>query len=462
MDDSVPIVVLKLLSVGLLVAANAFFVAAEFALVVVRRPRLLSLSAGGSRRAAVALRLLDDIDGTISATQFGITLASLALGWVGELTFSRIFESWLSAFIPGGLWLFVSAHALAVAVAFALITTLHIVFGELAPKSLALARSEQIALAVALPLAIFCRVFRPFIWLLDRAGSQTVRLFGVVPVRGGHHAAAYTQEEIQQLVALSHQSGHLKADEQELIRNVFHFSDTVVREVMVPRPEVISLPLKASSDEILQTLCESGYSRLPVHDAHPDNIVGFVHVKDILHRLVHKDTHQSALSVQEMLRRPVFIPDTAHLEEALRQLRAAQSPLGVVVDEHGTVEGIVTLEDILEQLVGDIRDEHDVTDEEVMVWHEPDGTLIFDGTIAIREVNRKFGLNLPESDDYATLAGFLMMQAGRLLDSGDVVRYNGYEFRVEQVERRRVARVRVTKLAESPVLPPVLLRQPSV
>ncbi len=455
MDDSVPIIVLKVIAVILLVAANAFFVAAEFALVAVRRPRLLPLAGGGGRRAVTALRLIDDLDGTISATQFGITLSSLALGWIGEMTFARIFENWLAALAPSGLWLFVSTHALAVAVAFAIITTLHIVFGELAPKSLALARSERLALAVALPLDVFCRAFRPFIWLLDRAGGQVVRLFGIAPVRGGHHAAAYTQEEIQQLVALSHQSGHLNADERELIHNVFHFSDTVVREVMVPRPEVISLPLTATADEILHTLCESGYSRLPVHEAQPDNIIGFIHAKDILGCLARK----RELSVAELLRRPVFIPDTAHLEEALRQLRAAQSPLGVVVDEHGTVEGIVTLEDIIEQLVGDIRDEHDVTDEETMVWHEPDGALIFDGSIAIREVNRKHGLSLPESDDYATLAGFLMMQAGRLLASGDIVQYQDYEFRVEQVERRRVARVRVTKIA-APQLSPSAARQP--
>jgi len=459
MGDPVPLVVFKVVAVGFLVAANAFFVAAEFALVAARRPRLSSLAGSRHRRAVTALRLMDDLDGTISATQFGITLASLALGWIGELTFARIFEHWLAAFMPSGLWLYASAHAIAVAVAFSLITALHIVFGELAPKSLALARAEQVALTVAIPLDLFCRVFHPFIWLLDRAGARAVRLFGVTPLPGGHHTAAYTQEDIQQLVALSHQSGHLKADERELIHNVFHFSDTVVREIMVPRPEVISLPLTATADDILQTLCESGYSRLPVHDAHPDNIVGFIHAKDILRCLARKEP----LSVGTLLRRPVFVPDTAHLEEALRQLRAAQSPLGVVVDEHGTVEGIVTLEDILEQLVGDIRDEHDVTDEETMVWTEPDGTLIFDGAIAVREVNRKFGLNLPESDDYATLAGFLMTQAGRLLASGDVVRYQDYEFRVEQVERRRVARVRVTRRAEAPTLPPpVLIRQPSV
>ncbi|MCS7078541.1 MAG: hemolysin family protein [Chloracidobacterium sp.] len=456
MDESALIVVLKVVGVGLLVAANAFFVAAEFALVAVRRTRLLPLAANGSRRAATALRLMDDLDETISATQFGITLASLALGWIGELTFARLFEHWLMASLPGGLWVWLSAHAAAAAVAFALITALHIVFGELAPKSLALARAERVALAVALPLDVFCRVFRPFIWLLDRAGARAVRLLGVTPASSGHHTAAYTQEEIQQLVALSHQSGHLKADERDLIHNVFHFSDTVVREVMVPRPEVISLPLTATSDVILHTLCESGYSRLPVHEAHPDNIVGFIHVKDVLLRLARRES----LSVPALLRRPVFIPDTAHLEEALRQLRAAQSPLGVVVDEHGTVEGIVTLEDILEQLVGDIRDEHDVTDEETKVWQEPDGALIFDGGITIREINRKYNLRLPESDDYATLAGFLMTQAGRLLTLGDVVRYEDYEFRVEQVERRRVARVRVSRRSPAPQVAPVLIRQP--
>ncbi len=459
MGDPVPLVVLKVIVVGLLVAANAFFVAAEFALVAARRPRLLPLAASRRRQAVTALRLMDDLDGTISATQFGITLSSLGLGWIGEVSLARVFEDWLSAFLPNGLWLYVSAHATAIAIAFSLITALHIVFGELVPKSLALARADQIALAVAVPVDIFCRFFRPFIQLLDWAGARAARLFGITPLPGGHHAVAYTREEIQQLVALAHQSGYLTSEERELIHNVFHFSDTIVREIMVPRPEVIGVSLTATPEEVLQTLYESGYSRLPVYDAHPDNIVGFVHFKDILRCIVRKEP----VSVAALLRCPVFVPDTAHLDEALRQLRLAQSPLGIVVDEHGTVEGIVTLEDILEQLVGEIRDEHDITDEETMVWTEPDGTLIFDGAIAVREVNRKFGLNLPESDDYATLAGFLMTQAGRLLVSGDVIRYQGYEFRVEQVERRRVARVRVMRRTEATKLPsPALIREPSI
>jgi CBS domain containing-hemolysin-like protein len=436
MDDSPIFTGLKLLSVGVLVAANAFFVAAEFALVAVRRSRIAALAESGKRSARTTLRLLDNLDAAISATQFGITLASLALGWIGEETLSHLFAAPLSLILPPGV-AFVSAHAVAVAISFVVITVLHIVFGELAPKSIALARAERVALLVSAPLDLFCRAFKPFIWILDRAGAGAVKMFGV-EIKGGHHSA-YTEEEIRQLVSLSHQSGHLNADESELIHNVFHFTETVVREVMVPRPETVSIEVSSSADDVMRAFCESGYSRLPVYEGQPDNIVGFVHTKDILPYAVRKES----FTLKTMLRKPVFIPDTAHLEEALRQLRAAQSPLAIVVDEHGNVEGIITMEDLLEQIVGEIRDEHDVTDEETMFWREADGTLLFDGSIAIREANRKFNLQLPESDDYATLGGFLMTLAGRLLAPGDAVAYQGLTFSVERVERRRVSRVRL-------------------
>jgi CBS domain containing-hemolysin-like protein len=420
MDDSPIFTGLKLLSVGVLVAANAFFVAAEFALVAVRRSRIAALAESGKRSAHRTLRLLDNLDAAISATQFGITLASLALGWIGEETLSHLFAAPLSMLLPPGV-AFVSAHAVAVAISFVIITVLHIVFGELAPKSIALARAERVA----------------FIWILDRAGAGAVKMFGI-EIKGGHHSA-YTEEEIRQLVSLSHQSGHLNADESELIHNVFHFTETVVREVMVPRPETVSIEVSSSADDVMRAFCESGYSRLPVYEGQPDNIVGFVHTKDILPYAVRKES----FTLKTMLRKPVFIPDTAHLEEALRQLRVAQSPLAIVVDEHGNVEGIITMEDLLEQIVGEIRDEHDVTDEETMFWREADGTLLFDGSIAIREANRKFNLQLPESDDYATLGGFLMTLSGRLLAPGDTVAYQGLTFSVERVERRRVSRVRL-------------------
>lgn len=446
MSDSAGIIGLKLLSVGGLVAANAFFVAAEFALVAVRRSRIQVLADEGGRSARTTLRLLDNLDEAISATQFGITLASLALGWVGEVTLAHLFEDVFKAVIPEGMALAASSHGIAVAISFILITVFHIVLGELAPKSIALARAERVALVVSAPLEIFCKVFKPFIWVLDRAGSMTVGLFGIHGEGGSHHTA-YTEEEIRQLVSLSHQSGHLNADERELIHNIFHFTETVVREVMVPRPEVVSLSLTADADEIVRLFCESGYSRLPVYDGQPDNVVGFIHSKDVLARLA----RQEKPNLKTLLRKPVFLPDTAHLEEALRQLRAAQSPLGFVVDEHGNVEGIVTLEDLVEQIVGEIRDEHDVTDEEAMIWPDPDGSVVFDGSIAIREVNRKFEVQLPESDNYATLAGYLMTQAGRLLTPGDTVVHQDWVFTVEQVERRRVSRVRMRAASETTV-----------
>ncbi|MBX7220663.1 MAG: hemolysin family protein [Blastocatellia bacterium] len=428
------------MSVGGLVFANAFFVAAEFALVAVRRSRISTLAESGNPRAVVALRVLDNLDAVISATQFGITLASLALGWIGEETMSHLFEPVFHAIIPASFPATLSAHAFSVAIAFALITFLHIVLGELAPKSIALERAENVALFVARPLELFYHAFKPFIWLLNKSGNAVLRLIGFHGA-AGEHQQAYTEEEIRQLVSLSHLSGHLNADERELIHNVFNFTSLSVREVMSPRPTIMSVELGASFDQLVQAFRESGYSRLPVYEKNPDNIIGVVHSKDLFKHIARSKN----FTLKSILRKPVFIPDTASLDAALRQLRTAKSPLAFVVDEHGSVEGIVTIEDLLEEIVGEIHDEHDVESEEAVYWPQEDGSVLFDGRISIREANRKLELNLPESDDYATLAGFLMTQAGKLLTQNETIAYQEIVFTVEGVEGRRITRVRMRR-----------------
>ncbi len=440
MNDSALVILVKLFSVGVLVLANAFFVAAEFALVAVRRSRIAALAEAGNRRAIITLGVLDHLDAVISATQFGITLASLALGWIGEATLSHLFEPILAFVIPGTIARTITAHTVAAIISFAAITFLHIVLGELAPKSVALSRAESVAMLTAGPLQLFYRVFKPFIMLLNFSGSLVLKFFGLESA-DGEHRTAYTEEEIRQLVSLSHQSGHLNADERELIHNIFHFTSTVVREVMTPRTAMAALDLGAQRDAILQTFRESGYSRLPVYENQPENIVGTVHSKDLLPFLI----QNRPFSLKALLRKPVFVPDSASLEAAMRQLRAAKAQMAMVVDEHGNIEGMVTMEDLLEEIVGEIHDEHDVEAEEAVFWHEPDGTILLDGRISIRDANRKLDLNLPESDDYATLAGFLMNEAGKLLAPGDAVTYHDAAFTVEQVERRRVSRVRLSR-----------------
>jgi len=430
----------KILVVLLLILANGFFVGAEFSLVSVRRARIETLAAAGTRGAKAVLRSLNRLDAVISATQFGITLASLALGWIGESTLEHLIEPVLLRYLPHGAAI-TAAHSAAAVVAFSIITYFHIVLGEFAPKALALEYAERLALAVARPMELFYQTFKPFIVVINRSGIALLRLFGV-NARLGHHAA-YTEEEIRQLVNISHQSGHLRLGEKMLIHNVFDFSDLTAREVMIPRTEVVAIEDRATLDEVVRQFEASGYSRLPVYHENFDNIVGILHNKDVFPYLL----KPHAFDLKAVIHQPVFIPDTARLGDVLQQMQRAQVHLAIVVDEHSGVEGILTLEDLLEEIVGEIQDEHDEVLAEKM-RQSSEGVFIIDGGLSVREANRKFNLNLPESDDYTTVAGFLIARAGRLLMPNDTVTYNDTRFTVERVVRRRITRIRMERVAE--------------
>jgi len=424
---------LYLLLVLFLVLANGFFVASEFALVGVRRSRVETLAASGNRSARRLLGLLDHLNAYISATQLGITMASLALGWIGEPVVAHLLEEPLKGRVSEA-----ALHTISFAVAFTIITFLHIVLGELAPKTLALERAERTALAIALPMELFYKLFRWPIRLLDWAGTRTVRLFGLHPT--GAHASIYTEEELRGLIDASRRSGQLKEEEQRLIEGVFEFSDAEVREAMVPRTEVVALPASASLEEARELFRSTGYSRLPVYRERLDEVVGVLFRKDV-------DMGQARGGTLESLaRRPTFIPASASLGEALRQMQSARVHLVFVIDEHGGVEGILSLEDLLEEIVGEIDDEYD---EEVrqQITELSDGSFVLDGTLAVRDANRRFGLDLPEEAGYTTVAGFLLAEAGRLLVVGDEVEREGARFRVERVERRRIRSVRFTPAA---------------
>jgi CBS domain containing-hemolysin-like protein len=422
------------LGVLLLVLANGFFVAAEFALVGVRRSRVETLAASGDRRASRLLSLLDDLNAYISATQLGITMASLALGWVGEPVFAHLLEGPLEGRVSD-----VTLHTIAFAVAFTIITFLHIVLGELAPKTLALELTERVALAVTWPLLAFHKIFRWPIRLLDWAGTRTVRLFGLRPT--GEHASVYTEDELRRLVDISTASGHLEAEEQRLINRVFEFADAELREAMVPRTAVAALPVSATLEETKAAFREHGYSRLPVYRGRLDEVVGVVSRRDIEPFL--EGPRASEFDLERLARAPLFIPSTARLGAALARMQSARTHLALVIDEYGGLEGIVTLEDLLEEIVGEIDDEYD-EETRSQVSAQPDGTYILDGMLAVRDANRRFGLRLPEDGHYTTVAGFMLAHAGRLLAAGDEVEHAGAAFRVERVERRRIRRVRLT------------------
>ncbi len=432
--------VLKLLAVLLLVIANGFFVGSEFALVSVRRPRLEARAAAGSRSAQAALRLLDAPTIFISATQLGITLASLALGWIGEPTVAALLLPTAARIASEGTAGYI-AHGVAIAIAFALITYLHIVLGELMPKMIALERAERLALLGARPLELFARVFRAPIWIFNKTGTHLGKLFGLKSSL--EHTAVYTETELRQLIDISQESGHLGAAEQRMIHRVFEFSDTLVREAMVPRTAIAAVSSDCGLEEIAKAFRQHGYSRLPVYRESLDDVVGFVHSKDVMPYLLHPDTFR----LEHVLQAPLYVVDTARLEDVLRQMQKAKVHFGFVVDEHGGVEGIITLEDLLEEIVGDISDEHD---EEVneQISEEHDGTYMLDGGLAVRDLNRRLKLSIPESETYTTIAGFLMTEAGHVLQPGEVVKHDGLLFHIERVERRRVMRVRLERTEE--------------
>ena len=432
---------LEALNLGIvvvLVLANGFFVASEFALVGVRKSRIETLAKGGDRRAKRLLPLLNNLNAYISATQLGITLASLALGWIGEPAIAHLLEVPLKGRIPDAL-----LHTIAFAVAFSIITFLHIVLGELAPKTLALELAERTALAIAFPLEVFYRTFRWPIQLLDWAGTRTVRLFGLHPSSG--HASIYTEAELRQLIDISHQSGHFEAEEQRLINRVFDFSDAQVREAMIPRTSIAALPVTATVAETKDALRTLGYSRLPVYEDVLDNVVGVLVRRDF-EPFLDQSAPPETFDLRKLVHTPHFIPATARLGAALKQMQAKRSHLAFAVDEHGGIEGIVTLEDLLEEIVGEINDEFD---EEVraQILKEPDGSFLLSGILTVRDANRQLQLDLPEDSGYTTLAGFLMAQAGRLPQPGEVVQYDSLTFQIERMEGRRIRRVRLTSLA---------------
>ena len=439
---------LNLVIVVLLVLANGFFVASEFALVGVRKSRIETLAKTGDARAKRLLPLLNNLNAYISATQLGITLASLALGWIGEPAIAHLLEAPLKGRISETL-----LHTIAFAIAFSIITFLHIVLGELAPKTIALERAEKTALAIALPMELFYRVFRWPIQLLDWAGTRTVRLFGLHPSSG--HASIYTEEELRQLIDISRQSGHLQAEEQRLINRIFDFTDAQVREAMVPRTAVAALPVTATLEETKTAFRNFGYSRLAVYEGTLDNVIGVLVRRD-LEPFLEQSTPPADFKLRALIHKPHFIPATARLGSALKQMQMKRSHLAFVVDEHGGIEGILTLEDLLEEIVGEINDEFD---EEVreQILKEADGSYLLSGILSVRDANRQLQLELPEDSGYTTLAGFLMDQAGHLPQTGEVVEYEDLTFRIERMEGRRIRRVRLTSVLKSALSAAVLL-----
>jgi CBS domain containing-hemolysin-like protein len=422
-----------LLLVFVLVLANGFFVASEFALVGVRRSRVATLAAEGNRKAVRLLRLIDNLNAYISATQLGITLASLGLGWIGEPAVADLLNPLLEGRVPPAV-----LHSISFAVAFSLITFMHIVLGELAPKTIALEMAEKTALIIALPMEIFYRAFYWPIRLLDWSGTRTVRMLGFTPSAG--HGSVYTEDELRMLIDATYSHGQVEEEKRRLIRRAFDFNTTEACEAMIPRSEIAALPVDSTLDDVLAAFRIHGYSRLPVYGQDLDDMVGVLYRQDMEPFMAREPG--LVFSMTALLHPPTFVPSGKRLGSLLRQMQATRTHLVFVMDEYGGLEGLVTLEDVLEEIVGEINDEYD---EEVRSQIVRDGAaFILDGMLAVRDANRKLNLRLAEDEAYTTMAGFLLAQAGRVLEPGDEVPLKEGVFKVERVERRRIVRIRFT------------------
>lgn len=418
--------------------ANAFFVAAEFALVGARRSKIAELIARGDRLARTAKRAQDDLDRAISGTQLGITLASLGLGWIGEPAVAGTIEPMFEALgFPTSP---VAIHAVAVVIAFLLITYLHIVLGELAPKTVAIVRPEAVSRYLAGPLLAFNRLMGPWIWMLNGSANAFLRILRLpTATHGGEHA--HSPEEIEILVRQSLRQGIVEEDEQAMIEGVFELTRTVAREVMTPRPDIVAVEIGATVDHILQIAGESGFSRLPVIRESLDEIVGIVMVKDLLRSLASEDGQRRTAG--DMMREPLFVPDSKPIDDLLAELRARKTHMAVVVDEFGGTDGLITLEDLLEEIVGEIYDEHDIAEAEVEVGE--DGTVILDGGYSLSDLISRLDLGkVPDAEEYDTVAGYVIGTLGRIPKEGERVPFGEAELSVLELQDRRVTRIELS------------------
>jgi CBS domain containing-hemolysin-like protein len=425
----------------LLVAANGFFVASEFSLVAVRRSRIVALAETGNRKAKLLLGILDHINAYISATQLGITMASLALGWIGEPAIARLLEAPLRDLMSDEL-----RHTVSFIFAFSTITFLHIVLGELAPKTLALERAERVALAIVWPMRLFHQLFGWPIRLLDWAGTSTVRVCGLRHT--GEHSSVYTVDELRQIIDVSHKSGTIEPDEQRLLHRVFEFSDAEVREVMMPRTRVVGLELSASRAEVVSIVLENMYSRYPVYRDNIEDIVGVVHGKDLLGRMVAGEEFDLAM----IMLPPVFVPEGKKVSSLLKEMQRSRNQMAFVVDEYGGLSGLVTTEDLIEELVGEIRDEHDAG-ELVHFQRLADGSQMVEGLLSIFELADALSVKMVEDVPYETVAGLILHELGRFPLRGESVLWHEYQLVCEEVTHTSILKVRVVRAASTIPVP---------
>jgi putative hemolysin len=435
----------RLLGVLALVALNGFFAATEFSLVAVRLSRVRQLVAKGSARARVVELLLGDLHRVVSGVQLGITLSSLAIGALGEATLAKMFQ----AIWPGtpGARTALFAHAVALTCAFALLSALHVVIGELVPKTLSLARAERVALLVAPPFLWFLNSFHWAINLLDGISGLIVKALGVNSAQV--HGVAHSTEELQIQIQQARERGLIAPGEEKFILSAMELAQIQVREIMIPRPDMHMLPIESNLDVVMRVFATTQRSRIPVYRGTQDHILGFVHIKDMLwilldrERRIEENLSPPPFDLRRVLREVLIVPETKPANELLLELRTRHVGMAVVVDEFGSILGLVTIEDVLEQMVGEIHDEFDVVERPLTL---ADGALIFDAALNVRDLDAQYNITLPDDPAYATVGGFVLDQLGFIPKGGESFEYGNSRFSVVEMDGKRVARVKIQRI----------------
>lgn len=421
----------------LLVLLNGYFVASEFALVAVRKTRIDEIAKKGNVTAKLLQKALSELDSYISATQLGITIASLALGWIGEPAIAHVIEPFFH-FLPQQE-AFLTSHTLAFIIAFSIITFLHIVLGELAPKSIALQRSEATSLFIIPPLILFAKIFRPFIWFLNAAGQLVLKAFGFRAPSG--HQLIYSEEEVKMILRQSGEGGAIPTKEIEMVYNVFQFGDIPVKHVMIPRTDIIAFNVATTLSDVTKKLTSHPHSRFPIFENSIDNIIGFVHVKDIYKELL-KQGERTRLSQLDIVRKIIHVPEVKKIDKVLQEMRKKRIHLAVVNDEFGGTAGIVTLEDIIESLVGEIEDEFDQPIQSII--KQKDGSYILPGYLLIKDLQEKFKLPL-KGQGYTTVGGLVFGLLGHEPRVGDAVQISNITLEVKAIEGKRIKSLTLQK-----------------
>jgi putative hemolysin len=447
-EELADLIGLRLLGLLALVLVNGFFAAVEFSLVAVRLSRVRQLVEQGGFRAKIVLDLTGKLDRVVSGVQVGITLTSLGLGALGESTLASILSP-LVADIPGPHTA-VLVHGLSLVIAFIFLTTLHVVLGELVPKSMSLQRAERVALLVAPPFQWYLEMFRPAISLLD--GASRWVLAGLGFSGRSSHTQVHSAEELQIQIQQARERGLVGAEEEKFILGAIELDQMQVRELMVPRPDVHFVSADAALDDVMRVFVTTQRSRLPVFEGAGEHVLGYIHIKDIVWVLLDRDRRSeegwtpAEFNVRSLLHEIAIVPESKPVSELLLELRTSHGWMAMVVDEFGSILGLLTLEDILEQLVGEIHDEFDVVEKPVVVGQGPDAAMIFDASLGLRDLESQYNIVLPEDRSYATVGGFVLARLGFIPRGGESFDFDGYRFTVVEMDRRRVARVKIQRL----------------